>query len=154
MYTRVVTLWLNVSPLLNLLRLQTCTDRHEILNSTGEFLVNYASTDMQTRSICKRKSLMSPVISQACRFIPAIEENPWLSAPHGKWMNHMLKLGLASPQSWDHILAILILFCGHKKVLKSVWIFHKYASAYLGKGSHLCSPNRTEGSHQYLQQQG
>lgn len=42
MYTRVVTLWLNVSPLLNLQRLQTCTDTDihiRTLNTIGEFLV-------------------------------------------------------------------------------------------------------------------
>lgn len=33
----------------------------------------------------------------------------------GNRVNHMLKLGLASPHSWGHILVILILFCGHKK---------------------------------------
>lgn len=52
MHTRVVTLWLNVSPLPNLLRLQTCSDRdiyNRTLNTVGEFLVKlcmyrYANT--------------------------------------------------------------------------------------------------------------
>lgn len=72
----------------------------------------------------------------------------------GNRMNPMLKLGLASPHSWGHILAILILFCGLIKALEISVSIPQVCFCSCGLGSHICPPNTTEGSHQYLQQQG
>lgn len=155
MYTRVVTLWLNVSPLLNLVRLQTCTDRdihNRTLNTVGEFPVKlcmyrYANTkDLQKEEPNLTCNLSSPWI-YTCNTLD-------VPCHMGNGMNRKLQLGLTSPHNWGHILTILLLFSGHElnKPLKRCDYSKSMFLLHVDKGSHPCTPDTTDCSRQYLQQ--